>query len=276
MFSTAYRRFVTAVDRGSLPGGLQKQFWRIWYQALALSWRSGAWTFMNYGWLPNDDVEPFSLEQEDEADRCFIGLYYLLATQLDLRGKHVLEVGSGRGGGVSYISRYHAPSEVIGIDYSAAAVRLATRLHAGMPSLQFRQGDAEKLPFPDSSFDAVINVESSHCYANMSVFVNEVERVLRPGGRFGWVDVRGRGMLSATNEAFGQSGLRLLASADITENVTRALDAMHARKIALIASFPIFRTLARQFSATRGSMLYDALKEGRACYLSKVFHKPGA
>ena len=46
------------------------------------------------------------------------------------------------------------------------------------------QGDAQDLPFPDESFDAVINVEASHIYPNFERFLGEVARVLRPGGHF--------------------------------------------------------------------------------------------
>ena len=52
-------------------------------------------------------------------------------------------------------------------------------------------GDAENLPFEDNSFDAIINVESSHCYGNVEQFLREVHRVLRPGGDFLFVDLRG-------------------------------------------------------------------------------------
>jgi SAM-dependent methyltransferase len=40
------------------------------------------------------------------------------------------------------------------------------------------------------SFDAVINVEASHCYPSLPRFLAEVARVLRPGGHFLYADVR--------------------------------------------------------------------------------------
>lgn len=273
MLAAGYKRFLAAINRGSLPGGLQKRVWRWWYQGLALSWRDRAWTFMNYGWLPAGGGQAFPLEPADEPDRCFIGLYHLLASKLELEGARVLEVGAGRGGGVSYLARYHGAREVVGIDFSPAAVRLAQRLHAGTPGVAFQRGDAEKLLFPDAAFDAVVNVESSHCYADMAAFVAEVERVLRPGGRFGWVDIRGRGMIAATEAALARPGLRPLLRRDITEGVVRALDAMHERKSALIAKLPLLRPLARQFTATRDSTLYAALQAGRARYLCRVYEK---
>jgi ubiquinone/menaquinone biosynthesis C-methylase UbiE len=48
--------------------------------------------------------------------------------------------------------------------------------------LDFVHGDAESLPFSDGSFDAVINVEASHAYPRLTRFLEEVVRVLRPGG----------------------------------------------------------------------------------------------
>ena len=48
--------------------------------------------------------------------------------------------------------------------------------------VDFVHGDAEKLPFPDRSFDAVINIESSASYPHFSRFLAEVARVLRPAG----------------------------------------------------------------------------------------------
>ena len=89
---------------------------------------------------------------------------------MPVKGARVLEVGSGRGGG----SRYIAPllssrPRWSGLDYSPDTVRLAKRSEHGdtaQPCLS-RQGDAEHLPFADGSFDIVVNIESSHCYADV-------------------------------------------------------------------------------------------------------------
>jgi ubiquinone/menaquinone biosynthesis C-methylase UbiE len=44
-------------------------------------------------------------------------------------------------------------ASVVGVDIADAMISLARRLH---PQLEFRSGDAEALPFPDASFDAVV------------------------------------------------------------------------------------------------------------------------
>jgi fatty-acid O-methyltransferase len=62
------------------------------------------------------------------------------------------------------------------------ALRRWARRHAEGSAVELVHGDAENLPFPQVSFDAVINVESAHCYGSIERFLAEVHRVLRPGG----------------------------------------------------------------------------------------------
>jgi cyclopropane fatty-acyl-phospholipid synthase-like methyltransferase len=61
---------------------------------------------------------------EDEAERFSYQLYHLVAsgfkTLNNLAGLHVLEVGSGRGGGLCYVFRYLKPASAFGVDYSPA------------------------------------------------------------------------------------------------------------------------------------------------------------
>jgi len=81
--------------------------------------------------------------------------------------------------------------------------------------LQFVVGDALALPFPKSSFDVVVNIESAHCYGDTAGFLREVSRVLRPGGSF---------CFAATREALqAERSLRLLRDDDITSEVARGI-----------------------------------------------------
>lgn len=99
----------------------------------------------------------------------------------------VLEVGSGRGGGLSYIVRYLNPSMAIGVDFSSQQIAFCQRNY-NSTNIRFVEGDAAELPVEDESVDAVINVESSHCYPNFKGFIGEVARVLKPGGHFFYTD----------------------------------------------------------------------------------------
>ena len=69
--------------------------------------------------------------------------------------------------------------------------------------------DSEDLPFPDDSFDAVINIESSHTYPNFSRFLAEVARVLRPGGHFLYTDVRNTPDIAAWEAALADADDRV-------------------------------------------------------------------
>ena len=155
--------------------------WRLCYGLLASRVPSPDWAFMNYGFAPLEPGPALPLAASDEPDRHCIQLYQHVVGAVAVQDLDVLEVGSGRGGGAFYVSRYLRPRSVTGLDLSPEAVDLCNR-HRKAPGLVFTRGDAQAMPFPDDSFDAVVNVESSHCYPSMDAFLAEVDRVLRPGG----------------------------------------------------------------------------------------------
>ena len=140
----------------------QKRVWKWWYQRLGKRAQDSGWTFMNYGYKNNRDKR-LELDSKDEKDRMFIQLYNYVVSQISIESLKILEIGSGRGGGASFVAKYYKPLSIIGLDYSASAVALSNRLHKNVNNLSFIRGDAENLPFEDESFDVVINVESSHC-----------------------------------------------------------------------------------------------------------------
>ncbi len=139
---------------------LRRAMWRLFFDVLAARFGNiGWWTLMNYGYAePEGATGSFDLKPDDEAERYPIALYRHVATLAPIAGRDVLEIGSGRGGGASYIARYLKPRRMVGIDLSGKAVAFSNRRHV-IDNLHFRQGDAERLPFDDQSFDAVINVE---------------------------------------------------------------------------------------------------------------------
>ena len=104
---------------------------------------------------------------------------------------HVLDVASGRG-----ISAFHLAEsfgcKVTGVDLSEENVRLATaeasqRGLAGQ--ISFQHGDAERLPFGDEVFDAII-CECAFCtFPSKPVAAGEFYRVLKPGGQLGLSDL---------------------------------------------------------------------------------------
>jgi SAM-dependent methyltransferase len=253
---------------------LKRMLWRNWYNLLAHSYKEKDWTFMNYGYAATAETPALVLNADDEPDRYCIQLYHFVASQAGLEGKRVLEVGSGRGGGASFVMRYLRPVSVTGVDFSANAVAFCRRRHSVI-GLSFREGAAERLPFEADAFDAVLNVESSHCYASMNDFLSEVRRVLKPGGFFLYADLRAIHDLQTLQSQLDNCGMNIIAETDITENVLSALDADHDRKSALIHRLiprPLLASF-NDFAGTRGSAIYEGFRSGSFTYRAFVLEK---
>lgn len=236
------------------------------------------WTFMNYGYADLDGgADGIALEATDEAERYPLQLYDRVARGADIAGKEVLEVSCGRGGGASYISRYLKPKTLAAIDISAHAIAFCRRVH-GAPGLRFLEGDAERLPFPANSFDVVVNVEASFAYADIDRFFAEVVRVLRPGGRFLYADLRLADEVDGLVAALAASDLELLAAEEITENVVKALEIDNGRRVEAVArSAPVLlRRVMRTFVGAEGTRFPTLLGAGDLRYFNFVLEKPAA
>jgi SAM-dependent methyltransferase len=260
----------------SISPGLRRVLWRWWYNKLAKQIGQAEWTFMNYGFRAGDGEVPLELKAEDERDRFCIQLYERVTSGIELRGTDVLEIGSGRGGGASYVARYRGPRSIVGVDFSAEAIRFCERRHAGIGNLRFLRGDAERLRQPDSSVDAVINVESSHCYGNIRRFFEEAARTLRPGGSFLFADVRGAAEMEELKRALRETnGFEIVHEEVISAGVVAAMEADEARKLQMIerlvprAIGPLFR----EFAGMRGGQVFEGLKSGTLIYARFVIRK---
>jgi SAM-dependent methyltransferase len=93
-------------------------------------------------------------------------------------GTRVLDVATGPGHVAAAAAARGA--EPVGVDIAEGMLAVARRDH---PQLDFRPGDAEALPFADSSFDAVVGAFVLNHLARPEVAATELARVLAPGGR---------------------------------------------------------------------------------------------
>jgi len=258
-----------------LSPDIKRTLWRWWYQFLVNYNQQPDWKFMNYGFVPLEpDISELKLTEEDENDRYFIQLYDHVATAVNLQGKQVLEVGSGRGGGAAYVARYLEPDRLIGVDFSENNIQLSRKIYQ-LPNLSFQQGDAEALPFENEVFDVVLNVESSHCYGSMEGFVKEVNRVLKPGGIFSWADFRSLEEVAVLKQIFEHSGLKQIKANEITSNVLGALDLMDESRKNFIQTHspPFLKGAIQEFAAVKDSNFYESFQTGKVVYLSYVFEK---
>jgi ubiquinone/menaquinone biosynthesis C-methylase UbiE len=127
------------------------------------------------------------VKDEAEARQAYLDLMVLAA------GERVLDVGCGSGVVTREIAeRVGAGGRVVGLDPSPALLAVARELaqEAGIGDrVEFREGSALQLPFPDGSFDAVLCVTVLSHVPGGEGTIPELARVLRPGGRLGIFDL---------------------------------------------------------------------------------------
>lgn len=254
---------------------LRPVLWRWWYNQLASRDRAGQLLFMNFGYAEENESLALKLEPQDEPFRYPIQLYAHVVSAIDVRGKDVLEVGCGRGGGGSFLVRYREPRFFTGVDLSESAMEWC-RQHLPFPNARWLQGRADALPVPDASVDVVVNVEASHCYPSMVGSLSEVTRALRPGGYFAFCDMRRTEGVATLDRSFDESGLKRLEHRVITPQVLRALDRVSPERELRIASrVPrLLRPAFRGFVAVKDTPLYNMLATGKMTYLSYLLQKP--
>ena len=224
-----------------------------------------------------DPPAALALEPADEPNRYPIQFYHSLAVDADLTDKDVLEVSCGHGGGASYLVRTFKPASYTGLDLNPAGISFCRTRHV-LPGLDFVQGDAQNLPFPDESFDVVINLEASHSYPNFPVFLAEVARVLRPGGRFVYADLRVRAELDEWNADLQNAPMDTQSHRVVNQEVVRGYEKNSNQRQAQIDHYLRFlpkslRSLAGDFSGVEGGGNYRALQNGELSYQRCIMTK---
>jgi phthiocerol/phenolphthiocerol synthesis type-I polyketide synthase E len=219
--------------------------------------------FLNYGYV--------SLGAGDEAsdvpcrvlDPRSVRLAYELIGATDLRGRSVLDVGCGRGG-LARLMAEQFGARVTGVDFAADAMSFCRRSHGQRPDVCFVAADAEQLPLADDRFDAVTNLESSHCYASLEAFFAEVRRVLRNDGVFLYADLLPlRRWAEVRTLLFDRLGFQLTADRCITANVVASLQAVSASRLRVFAGAD---ARMKNVLAVPGSTVYERMVSGALEY----------
>jgi len=281
----AFNEFATHLERlpnkipFRLSSGLVKKLTQTFYNLLSDLDRGENLIFWNYGYMSLDpDSPPLNLGAESEKFQYQIQMYHHIASAVDWTGLDGLEVGSGRGGGASYIMRHFKPKSMTGVDLSNKAVDFCNRYHSSVDGLRFIQGDAEALQFPNESFDIIINVESSLYYPNVEKFLAGVARMLKPTGYFLYADTRYQDEVENWRRQLKDTGLELLSEEDITKNVKQALSLNQEYHKKLLEKYvPKFlhRILGRFGGSDGGRLAEDGWEEGKRVYRKFVFRKSG-
>lgn len=264
------------IDHLFAIGRIRKAVWRLWYPFLTRRLQGEEVLFLNYAYEEDPPMD-IPLASADEPNRACIQLYHHVATQAELRGKNVLEVSCGHGGGASYLTRTLQPKHYTALDLNPAGIRFCQQHHR-VDGLEFMRGDAENLPFAPDAFDAVINVEASHCYPSLPRFLAEVARVLRPGGHFLYADFRFADGLAEWEKAIATAPLKIRRTRNINAEVRRGMDWNSRRSQDLVARHlpKLLHSLGADFAGVKGSRIHQALTSGELSYRSYCFEKPAA
>ncbi|MGH9693850.1 MAG: class I SAM-dependent methyltransferase, partial [Bryobacteraceae bacterium] len=175
--------------------------------------------FLNYGYVPDSSSGSARIELPLQfLNRTSAQLVLELIGDCELMGKRFLDIGCGRGGSIMIVRKYFRAALRVGLDLSSEAIAFCNRIHAD-PATHFLEGDAEHLPFSNSSFDVAGNIESSHGYLSIESFYREVWRVLVPGGAFLYTDLFTRNEFAEHERLLRAIGFVFEQERDVTRNV---------------------------------------------------------
>lgn len=114
-------------------------------------------------------------------------------------GERILDVGLGPGLLAQDLARLAGPAgQVAGLDSAPAMVAMSAARLGDLSQAEVVEGDAQNLPFPDGRFDAAVSVQVYEYVPDMPRALDELHRVLRPGGRVLILDTDWRSLVWAT------------------------------------------------------------------------------
>lgn len=135
--------------------------------------------------MPIQTIPDFSTVTETPLTHATADQLQIMYTRYDLAakyapGKDVLEAACGAGVGLGLLAR--VARRTVGGDIDERNCAIARQAYCGRGDVEVKHFDAQKLPFPDASFDIVILYEALYYIPSTDSFFREARRVLRPGG----------------------------------------------------------------------------------------------
>jgi ubiquinone/menaquinone biosynthesis C-methylase UbiE len=248
---------------------------RLWDWFYGQDW--GDVTTNNYGFAPARGDHPQRFQHQ---------MYMELLNMLKASGRlkphtDLLEVSCGRGGGLAHLVRNWPGSlTATGLDLSENALKACRKAHGDLENLRFVRGSALELPFPDGSFDVILNVEASNDYGDFARFFSEVHRVLKPDGVFLYTDTRRAQDVEPVARTLREAGFQA-EFRDITRNAIEACRLDSPRRAKAIRDrapwflYRMFKDDLHSYAAVEGSRKFNKFVDGRRLYVMTAAVKAG-
>ena len=251
---------------------IREKLFQLWYWYVSKLDKNAEVILMNYGY--HDDKIVLQLTDKEEPNRYSLQLYYHFTENIKIENQEIVEIGSGRGGGLAFLVNQLKPAKAIGIELNQKAVDFCNNYYH-LNGLEFKQGDAQNLDLPDNCCDVVINVESSHRYPEFQKFLQESKRILRPGGYLLITDFRYQYEMDEFNKDISVSGFEIISDKNINSEVVASLKLDDDRRRNLIKKLaPSFlHKTALNFAGATGSETYNNFENKTYIYFSLVLRK---
>jgi len=248
------------------------------------------WKHINWGYAELTPKSGLSirLNEGDEEKKFYNQLYHRLSTGLGnwntLEGKNVLEIRSGGGGGLNYLTKYLNPNKCIGIETSTTQTG-ACEENMGESKLRFYSTDqyenfAQVPELEGEKIDLALTLQSSQHIRDFGKFIKEVDSVLRPGGIFAFTDLRLAEDWAQVEKDLEGSSMKIIKNEDISHNVIQALKLDELAKWQLInrrlgSMIKSAAThLMKRIGVVKNNALAESLNTGTSQAKAYVLFKP--
>lgn len=246
-------------------------FWRFFYNYINAFGRLKPVKFLNHGYAEEGvSIKDFTLKTLGKLHQ---NLYMHLFKQASPEGKHIVEIGCGRGAGLAHMMKNFKPARAVGVDISDLNIRRGKKLCERF-DVEFVRGNAEKQLFPDKTFDIVFNLESSHCYVSKRKFYENVFAILKDDGCFIYADLFWLdSLIEEMEKEFEEVGFYIDKKENITQQVNRSIELQAELRKYFVKGNSAMDKLLNNFIALPGTELHQSLLDGTVKYILYVLKK---
>lgn len=255
--------------------GLKKEYIKNLYNQISKSLNESLVArisqFLNFGYVQNESKHyshPYFMNHVFNKNS--IRLLGEVIGDIDLNNKDVIDVGCGRGGDIAILNKLFEPNKIIGLDISYENIAFCKKT-VRKSNTFFVVGDAESLPFFSSSFDVVVNIESSLNYPNVNDFFQGVYRLLKTGGHFLYADSIPVADIQTRESYLLNLGFQMTRITNATSNILLSIEENAKRSVYSMDNNGELNL--NDFLALPGSEKYQVLHEGSSAYMIYHFYK---